>query len=254
MPGYLSEQLISEIRAKFATIESRVNQIMLSVHRHRFKNERAREYYQHGFLRRVGTLQRCIQNIFELIPPETTEVPPRTTLYDGQIQAQSFIANVFGSVDNLAWVFVYEHGLDAVMPRKHVGLRKDNADVRSHLSADSQERLREMDGWFDYITEYRDALAHRIPLYIPPGSVRPHDVENYNDLMTRMTDALNGLQPYEYERLAEEQRRLLVFQPMITHSIKETTGHFVFHVQMLADLLTVEELGQLILNELKAPR
>jgi hypothetical protein len=33
-------------------------------------------------------------------------------------------------------------------------------------------------------------------------------------------------------------------------SIKETTAHFAFHVQMLADFLTVEELGHKMLLEL----
>jgi hypothetical protein len=29
--------------------------------------------------------------------------------------------------------------------------------------------------------------AHRIPLYIPPGNVRPSDIDAYNDLTRRMT-------------------------------------------------------------------
>src|SRR5258705_3509371 len=33
--------------------------------------------------------------------------------------------------------------------------------------------LSKLDTWFEYLVEYRDALAHRIPLYIPPGGVRP---------------------------------------------------------------------------------
>ncbi len=103
MKRFLKKQQIADIRAKFATIEGRTDQIILSVTGHRFQNELAREYAQHGFARRVGTLRRCIQNIFRIIPPGTVKVPSRDRLYDGQIQVQSFIANVFGSVDNLAW-------------------------------------------------------------------------------------------------------------------------------------------------------
>lgn len=251
MKRFLKKQQIADIRARFATIGDRTNQIILSVARHPFQNEVAREYAQHGFARRVGTLNRCIQNIFRIIPPGTVKVPSRDRLYDGQIQVQSFVANVFGSIDNLAWVFVHERGLDIKISRSHVGLRKTNTKVRSALSKEFQKRLDEMEAWFGYITEYRDALAHRIPLYIPPGAVLTRNVDKYNDLTARMTLALNNLQPYEYERLSEEQSKLLVFQPMITHSVRETTGHFPFHIQMIADFLTIEELWHKMRAELK---
>ena len=108
-----------------------------------------------------------------------------------------------------------------------------------------------MEGWFGYVTEYRDALAHRIPLYIPPGAVLTRNADNYNDLMNPTNSALNNLRPHEYERLSAEQSKLLVFQPVITHSIRETTGYFPFHIQMIADFLTIEELWQKMRAELK---
>jgi hypothetical protein len=102
-----------------------------------------------------------------------------------------------------------------------------------------------------YVIEYRDALAHRIPLYIPPGGVPTKNIDAYNDFERRLRDALyvrgDG---YEYERLSAEQIVLLVFQPLITHSIRETTAHFAFHAQMIADFATVEELGLKVLAEL----
>jgi len=55
---------------------------------------------------------------------------------------------------------------------------------------------------------------------------------------------------FEYERLSAEQEKLLVFQPLITHSVRETSAHFAFHVQMLADFLTVDEIGHKMLDEL----
>ncbi len=53
-----------------------------------------------------------------------------------------------------------------------------------------------------------------------------------------------------YENLAAQQNELLVFQPLITHSVTKTTAHFAFHVQMIADFLTVEEVGEKMLAEL----
>jgi hypothetical protein len=36
----------------------------------------------------------------------------------------------------------------------------------------------------------------------------------------------------------------------MTHSVSEATAHVAFHVQMIADFLTVEELGRKMLLEL----
>jgi hypothetical protein len=66
-----------------------------------------------------------------------------------------------------------------------------------------------------------------------------------------MNESLNILNPYEYKTLSTEQSELLVFQPLITHSIRETKAHYPFHVQMIADFLTIEELGQKMLVELR---
>jgi hypothetical protein len=71
------------------------------------------EYVRHGFLRRLGTLQRCIQNIYFAYPPERSDIPSRNECVDLAINLQSFIFNVFGCIDNLAWVWAIENELTA---------------------------------------------------------------------------------------------------------------------------------------------
>jgi len=252
LPYFRPEDLVN-LQEKLGTVERKYNRLLLAVsHNHRFEKENAWEYANQGFMRRVGTLRRCIENVFTLIPPETEEIPNRQVLHDAQINVQAFFANVYGSLDNLAWVWVHERGLESTIQRNRVGLRVQNTEVRSTLSAAFQEYLENRDEWMEHIIEYRDALAHRIPLYIPPGGVPTRNVDAYNDLAGRMQEALYvRWDPPEYERLSAEQERLLVFQPVITHSTRETTAHFPFHAQMIADFLTVEEIGYKMLDELK---
>jgi hypothetical protein len=247
---YLNKKQITEIREKFSAIDGMTDRLVLRYVAYPFKNEQAREYARHGFARRLGTLRRCIQNVFRVVPPGTVKVPVKTRLNDAQISLQAFVANVYGSIDNLAWVWVHERGLNDQISRGRVGFRTHHTEVRSSLSPEFQSYLQGMDVWLAYIIEYRDSLAHRIPLYIPPGGVRPKDIGQYNELMDAINGALNRLDPKEYERLSAEQSKLLVFQPLITHSVNETTAHFAFQVQMIADFLTVEELGRKMLLEL----
>lgn len=41
------------------------------------------------------------------------------------------------------------------------------------MPAELQAYLAEHDAWFEYLEDYRHALAHRIPLYIPPRQLGP---------------------------------------------------------------------------------
>jgi hypothetical protein len=249
--AYLTPEQIAKVEERLAEIGPKYNRLLLTFSHRKYSSDQAAEYARHGYLRRLGTLRRCIDNVFTLIPPDTNEIPGRNVLHDAQINIQAFVANVYGSIDNLAWVWLYESGLDGTIHRNRVGLRSKHIEVRASLSASLQTYLQKIDPWLEYLIEYRDALAHRIPLYIPPGGVPTNNVDAYNDLSRRITDALYVLNDgFEYERLSAEQDKLLVFQPLITHSVKETTAHFAFHVQMLADFLTVEELGYKVLDEL----
>ncbi|MGY4500766.1 hypothetical protein ACVWYH_004697 [Bradyrhizobium sp. GM24.11] len=253
--AFLTPEQIKEIEEKRGTLVLKYNKMLLKLPFTRLQQEKAAEYFLHGFVRRLGTLVRCVDNVFALIPMDTEHVPEKNVLHDAQINIQSFFANVYGCVDNLAWIWVYEKGLDRKIRRNSVGLRAKHTEVRSTLSVGFQDYLVKLDPWLEYIIEYRDALAHRIPLYVPPGGVPTKHVDAYNSLERGIQEALyvRG-DPYEYERLSAEQNKLLVFQPLISHSMTETTARFAFHVQMVVDFLTVDEMGNKMLDELGPAR
>jgi hypothetical protein len=155
-------------------------------------------------------------------------------------------------VDNLAWVWVHERGIS--VDRKEVGLREHHRKVRASFSIEFRSYLESLDKWFAYLVEYRDAFAHRIPLYIPPGGVLPKDIDKAQELENQKFEALNAFKPHEYERLNTEKIKLFVFQPLICHSYSEMVAPCAFHRLLIVDFLTVEELGEKMLAELTKPR
>ena len=42
-----------------------------------YGNDRAKEHVLHGFARRLGTLVRCIDRVFEILPPDREDIPSR---------------------------------------------------------------------------------------------------------------------------------------------------------------------------------
>ncbi len=88
--------------------------------------------------------------------------------------------NVFGALDNLAWIWVSEKPLKVA--RRQIGLGPKCEFVRASFSDEMRDYLTGLGDWFDHIIDFRDALAHRIPLYIPPYIVSQDNDAKYQAL------------------------------------------------------------------------
>jgi hypothetical protein len=251
---YFGEEAIKEMGAGYQSVRDRLNNLVEAYILHEFKNPRASEHASQGFPRRLKVMVRCIDNVFQKIPPDRSGLPSRDELSDATINIQSFVFNVFGSIDNLAWIWVSEKGQKrsdgTPIPDVQVGLGPGNTSVRLTLSQEFQDYLKSLDEWFKHLSNLRHALAHRIPLYIPPYVVAQTDEAAYRDFEAKMKEALRQHQFDEYDRLSTEQMKLGRFRPWIQHSFDEGAKPVVFHPQMLADFKTVDELGHKMLAEL----
>jgi hypothetical protein len=102
------------------------------------------------------------------------------------------------------------------------------------------------------VDNYRHALAHRIPLYIPPYCVDPTNQARYAGLDTQKTLALARGDLAGHDRLRAEQRGIEFFRPWMQHSYGEGARPLVFHPQLLANFNTIEEIGRCALDALRA--
>ena len=253
---YFTEQALADLRREFETVPQKLDTLQERYLIHEFRIERAKEFAQHGFVRRLKTLARCIENVFTLIPLEQTEALERDIRNDAEINIQASIFNVFAAVDNLAWIWVSEKAIRRTdgreLPDTWIGLRNKNRIVRESLPNDLREHITGMDDWFDMLDNYRHALAHRIPLYIPPYCVDPANEEAYADIETQKLQIATYGDLAEYDRLCAEQRQMQFFRPWMQHSFVEGARPLVFHPQLLANFNTIEELGRKVLDALNS--
>jgi hypothetical protein len=223
---------------------------------YRFGNEQAKENAVHGFSRRLSGLVRCIENTFGAIPPELEGVPTSDAVHDTEIQVQAFIVNVFGCLDNLAWVWVLERNITKAngepVPPEWIGLRTPNTLVRNSPSNELRKYLEDAAPWFEYLEDYRHALAHRIPLYIPPFAIDPKNEVRYRELEEEITSLIIKGQLEEASALKRERDGLKFFRPFIVHSWGRAQP-MEYHVQMLADFKTIEAISAKLLDELAKP-
>lgn len=246
-----SAEDLKRIWNEYSLVTGKNQDLLIRFTQRTYTTSRAHEFGTQGFARRLSLIARCIENVFQLLPPDRTTIPTRDELSDATINIQAFVFNVFGSADNLAWVWVSEKELN--IPSTQVGLREKNTLIRGSFSKEFQEHLEGMDAWFEYLENFRHALAHRIPLYIPPYVVPKKMGDAYQYLEKQKAEAFGRLDFGAYERLSGEQQQLGVFRPWITHSYEEGSRFVVFHAQLLADFNTIVELGQKMLSELGKP-
>lgn len=211
---------------------------------------RAKEYLAHGLCRRLKVIARCLVQVFEICPPSRAALLERDERTDLEIALHAFAINVHGALDNLAWVVVFEK-TPGTMDRRKVGLLKK--DVRPLLPAAAASYLQDPKilTWYkDYSANYRDALAHRIPLYVPPASLLPAEQKQYEDLEEQITAAFNAADIERAGELLEQQSQLGVMYPVFAHSFgdSDTARPTYFHGQLIIDGKTLMEIVRLVLG------
>lgn len=254
MTAFFSEETINKINAGREDVHKRNIELREKFLSRIYRSGRGREFAVHGFCRRLASMARAIDLVFEKLPPELSDIPDRPTVTDATIAIHSFVLNAFGCLDNLAWIWVCEKPVLAAngneLPSLKVGLGPKCADVRASFSQEFVGYLDSRQVWVDnYLKGFRDSLAHRIPLYIPPYIITPERLADYTRLEEESAEALRNLQLDNCERLQAEQKELGIWRPWMTHSVSEKSPSVVFHAQLIADFLTIDEFGLQMLEE-----
>lgn len=129
--------------------------------------EQAREHIIYGAARRLMIITRCLKNVFKIFPIRRTQLLDDDERNDLEINLHAFLINIHGLPDNLAWAYVLERQI-SINPFD-VGLFQRK--TKEHLPLTLREYLESISSWHqDYAKNYRDALAHRIPPYVPPAA------------------------------------------------------------------------------------
>ena len=216
-------------------------------------NAKAMEYRSHGLLRRMTDLQHNIDRVFSIIAPSAVRTS-RLDRADATAYLHSHLINIQGAIDNLAHIWVAETGITrpngAPLSPNEIGLRPRKRLTTDTLSEQCRDHLASLAGWFEYIDSYRDALAHRIPPYIPPITI-----DDEGQKAWREAEELQRGEGWAFEdwmKGLSAVQQVNGFEPMMTHSFGERSRPVYFHPQILSDLHTVIETADHIARELEA--
>lgn len=249
-----SDEVLAMLARESADVFDRLQTLQLGI----VKQGRAvadpvvEEYMLHGAGRRVSLLRRTIQNIFRAFPPSTAQPLGTDALEEAQINLQAFVINVYGVFENLAWAFLHRHNLVAAVGSRHnISLFKARTqqllppELRQYLTSETISR------WHNqYLKAYRDALAHRIPLYIPPATFTRDEADRYNQLLEEEVTCIRAQRWERLEQVRAEMTRTgrPYFAFLNSFSATAKLAPVALHPQLICDAKAVIEFGQLYLT------
>lgn len=249
---YTGEQ-IYKFEAKYRSVTQGLDELMLKsvLAGHKTGHLGVREHLLYGVSRRANVLKRCLENIFSAFPPTATKPLPRNVLCDVQINLHAYVTNLYGVFDNWAWAFVYQHDLLEVIGGKHrVGMFRES--TTKHLPNQLSDYLtsESIVAWHKtYLKSYRDSLAHRIPLYIPPAELTKEEGERFNKLESKKMELIEAMEWKKLEDLNEELENIGTPSFVFMHSYKgKPYEPVLFHPQLLSDGLAIIEFGSLYMK------
>jgi len=245
-----TDQQIGEIEAKYSDVKEGLERLHISCVTNSNAlphGSRAGEYLLFGAGRRISVLRRSLSRIFDIFPIRLERPLPFWEITDVQIYLQASVMNLSGLFDNLAWTFVSFHDLERQVGGKFgVGFQREETqqflpqELRDYVLNEQHQTWHR-----DYLKNYRDALAHRIPLYIPPARFTHEENERYSELEI---EKLTYLREHDFDRLARveaDQRMLGQPMPAFLHSFGEDGAltPILLHPQLLSDAAGVIEFG-----------
>ena len=148
-----------------------------TLHGGQLQNGRARQHLTEGFNRRVHMIEAstlALQEVVErkdrspLGPYEATELA---------VQLNALYLNLCGAIDNLGWAVQHEWsvlGLVSETDRARLQVSFRNKPFVDRIAESRPElatTIRAFESWLRDLHDLRDPAAHRIPLYVPPGTI-----------------------------------------------------------------------------------
>lgn len=253
---HYTEDALGQIEESVVTMRFRYYDLImkLGAFGNTLKNERAKEYIAHGVTRRLCVLYRCFENIFKLFPADKAERLTDEARMDLEINLHAFLINTYGIIENLGLSLAFENGIlnsgtSEKRTKNEIGLFKSK--FRKQLNSTLRDYLRrsESTSWYnDYAKNYRDALAHRIPPYIPPSGLDKEEQKQFEQLNRELTSLSKQGYSERYSVIIDQLTNLGKASPFYVHSFSENAKPVYIHPQMIADFRTIEELIEVTIS------
>lgn len=253
-PGGYTESMVRELHEGLIEARAGLRDLQMATLQatQQLPESLCRQHLLYGVARRAGYMHRILGNIFETFPPEATAALPQESVTDATINLHAFLMHVAGVWDNWAWAYLLRHNAAPNNPRE-VGLFRSKiqrllpANLRTWLEAERVRTWREQ-----HASDNRDALAHKIPPFIPPAQ----GTQEQGAAIQQRVDNLSA-QGRHWEALDAMLESASALRPcfFFLHALADNgkQSYVYLHPQIISDARLVSEFGHLFLAHWEEP-
>jgi len=242
-----------EARARW---ENRADNLLVKFMSFQTQDAELKQLIDHGFLRRMHSLEEGVDFLFEQLPPQATSANKRS-IRVGTLVLQAFYINIYGCFDNLAHIWVHKNKISKVdgtaLKFNDIGFSAKQTKIYGTLSKELQNYLTNLDDWFGHLKKVRHALAHKIPLYIPSKALDDESLKQYKKLEDKGSAALESHDIATWRKCIDRQMSLGRFHPSMVLSHSDTSEPVLFHAQVIRDFATIVEFAEKFLDDFISP-
>ena len=217
-----------------------------------FKNEKALEHATRGLCHRLNIARACAMNVFDAYRPDRKGLPSTKEVIEMTINFQSFVFNIYGCLDNLAWIWASESGFQ----HKNVfeiqfSSEKNKSGLLNTLSQDFQKYWKSISDKLKHLKELRDALAHRIPLSVPPYVALPEKMQECAPLEDELQQANLRGDVDRHKEINKKLEELTFFEPICMHSPMESSSAYCLWMECIGGLGLITDICEKLIPEIK---
>ena len=124
---YFSQADIEQLTLEYSKIQAEHFPLMKFYISRKLSSDKGKEYLEHGFMRRINVLHRCIHNVYKIWPPDKNSLSS-DEITDVAISVNAFVVNLYGSFDNLGHIWVNEK-IDESLSKHDIGIMKKHSPL-----------------------------------------------------------------------------------------------------------------------------
>ncbi|QYY34606.1 hypothetical protein [Ruficoccus sp. ZRK36] len=191
------------------------------------RSEMASRHIRQGLRPRFLYIQECLIYIRGAHSPHDHSPKDRIANCHINIYLHYFYICIRGAIDNMAWVAQHIHNVvpDASESRKQSCVNlfpaKSDNDFRKNLKGRNPkyvEILDKFDPWLKEICDFRNPIAHQIPIYSPPSVVPDTDQKKWMDANNQLSQIDYAQSPDLYMNKLRERSSIGKYIPLIVVS------------------------------------
>ncbi len=178
------------------------------------------------------------------------------------LHLNSLYFHLSGLLDNLAWAVILESSIFSPFnehngrDRRRVGLFKDEflGKIQNVKNGILYKELQSKLDWHHQLTDIRDPLAHRIPLYVTPAILTEEQGEKYRQLINQFHECMVREDFNGAEKALDQQQTLGTYGGLFVNVENGDWQKYPITSQIENDLENFIEIGNAVVQFLNPQR